>query len=89
MIAFQVNDMTCNHCVGAITKAVMAVDPGAALQIDLAKHEVQVEPGIASAAQLTSAIADAGFTPVPIAAPAGAVPAAKASGCCGACGGGH
>lgn len=29
MITFEVNDMTCGHCVGAITKAVGFVDPGA------------------------------------------------------------
>lgn len=26
MIAFEVKDMTCGHCVGTITKAVKAVD---------------------------------------------------------------
>ena len=69
MIAFQVNDMTCNHCVGSITQALMKVDPGAGVQINLAQHQVLVEPGIASAAQLTNAIADAGFTPVSIDVP--------------------
>jgi copper chaperone len=86
MIAFQVNDMTCNHCVGAITKAVKAVDPAADLQIDLATHQVQINTTLADAAVLAGAITDAGFTPVALAA-AGAMP--KASGCCGGCGGGH
>lgn len=89
MIAFQVNDMTCNHCVGSITQALMKVDPAANVQVDLAQHQVLVEPGIASAAQLTNAIADAGFTPVSIAVPAGTQAPAAKSGCCGACGGGH
>lgn len=88
MIAFQVNDMTCNHCVGSITQALMKVDPGAGVQINLAQHQVLVEPGIASAAQLTNAIADAGFTPVSIDVPTDAAAPAK-SGCCGGCGGGH
>ncbi|MBK7614233.1 MAG: heavy-metal-associated domain-containing protein [Vitreoscilla sp.] len=88
MIAFQVNDMTCNHCVGSITQALMKVDPAANVQVNLAQHQVLVEPGIASAAQLTGAIADAGFTPVSIEVPAGQAAPAK-SGCCGACGGGH
>lgn len=86
MIAFQVNDMTCNHCVGAITKAVKAVDPAADLQIDLATHQVQINTTQADVALLASAITDAGFTPVAL-AQAGAIPIA--SGCCGGCGGGH
>ena len=36
MLTFEVKDMTCGHCVGAITKAVEAADPGARVQIDLA-----------------------------------------------------
>lgn len=87
MLAYQVDDMTCNHCVGSITQALMKVDPGANVQVNLAQHQVLVEPGIASAAQLTNAIVDAGFTPVSIAAPAAAAMPTK-SGCCGACGGG-
>jgi copper chaperone len=65
MIAFQVDDMTCGHCVGAITRALKAVDKDAAVQIDLAAHRVQVEPAAADAAQLAAAIEDAGYTPVP------------------------
>ncbi|MEY3674478.1 MAG: hypothetical protein RJB47_1186, partial [Pseudomonadota bacterium] len=26
MLTFEVNDMTCGHCVSSITKAVVAVD---------------------------------------------------------------
>lgn len=65
MIAFEVNDMTCGHCVRAITQAVQEADPGAQVQVDLAAHRVQVEPAQADAAALQSAIAEAGYTPVP------------------------
>jgi copper chaperone len=64
MIVFQVNDMTCGHCVGTITKAVAAVDKGAKVQIDLASHRVEIEPAQADEAQLRQAIMAAGFTPV-------------------------
>ena len=67
MITFEVNDMTCGHCVGAITKAVALVDPGATVQVDLALHRVQIEPAASSAAVLSDAIAEAGFTPVAVA----------------------
>jgi copper chaperone len=66
MIAFEVNDMSCGHCVSSITKAVQAVDPQAQVQVDLAQHRVQIEPVYAQAAQLDAAIRDAGFTPVQV-----------------------
>ena len=68
MIAFEVQDMTCGHCVASITKALQAADPQAKVEIDLGRHRVQVEPGLADASVLRSAMEDAGFTPVVLAA---------------------
>ncbi len=65
MIAFKVDDMTCNHCVGAITKALQAADANAQVRIDLEAHRVEIEPRSADAAKLQAAIRDAGYTPVP------------------------
>ncbi|AUL47114.1 heavy metal transport protein [Bordetella trematum] len=59
---FIVNDMTCGHCVKAITNAVQAVLPGASVEVDLARHEVKVEPGEPRAA-IEAAIRDAGYDP--------------------------
>jgi copper chaperone len=70
MIAFTVNDMTCGHCVGTITRAIAAVDEGAKVTVDLAAHRVAIEPRAASAEALGEAIADAGYTPVPVASAA-------------------
>jgi len=66
MIAFEVNDMTCGHCVSTVTKAVKSADEGAAVTIDLARHRVEIEPASADAATLGDAIRDAGYTPVPV-----------------------
>jgi copper chaperone len=66
MIAFEVNDMTCGHCVSTITKALKATDQDARVQIDLATHRVQVEPATADTEELAEAIRDAGYTPVPV-----------------------
>lgn len=85
MIAFEVNDMTCGHCVSTITKALKATDQGAKVQIDLATHQVQVEPASADAEELAEAIKDAGYTPVPIEAAVGEVAAQKPGSCCGHC----
>lgn len=84
MIAFEVNDMTCGHCVSTITKALKAVDPGARVQIDLATHRVQIEPTEADAVELGDAIKEAGYTPVVVVADAAACKpgATSGQGCC-------
>jgi copper chaperone len=65
MISFSVNDMTCGHCVSNVTKAIKAVDQGAEVRIDLATHRVEIDSTAASAADLSDAIKEAGYTPVP------------------------
>lgn len=63
MIQFRVEDMTCNHCVMTVTKAVKALDGAARVEIDLPGHSVKVESG-RPAAEVEAAIRDAGYTPV-------------------------
>lgn len=65
VIAFQVNDMTCGHCVGAVTKAVQTVDPQAQVQVDLASHRIEIRTQQADAAPFDAALRDAGYTPAP------------------------
>jgi copper chaperone len=81
MIAFDIQDMTCGHCVATITRAVAAVDERAAVRFDLPAHRVEIESSTASAQALSQSIQDAGYTPV---AAATATPAAspKKGGCC-------
>jgi copper chaperone len=43
MIEFEVKNMSCGHCVGAVTKTVKLVDPAADVQVDLAGKKVSVE----------------------------------------------
>ena len=57
---FIVSDMTCNHCVQTITRAVQEAAPGASVQTDLATHRVTVESS-ADAATLQAAIAEEGY----------------------------
>lgn len=64
MISFQVDDMTCGHCVSQITKAIQAVDAGATLDFDLANHQVRIAPVSADASTLGAAITAAGFAPM-------------------------
>ena len=62
MIEFQVNDMTCGHCVGTITKAIADVDAAAKVEIDLPTHRVRIT-GTEEQAELEAAIREAGYTP--------------------------
>jgi copper chaperone len=65
MIAYEVKDMSCAHCVNAITKAVAAVDPAATVRIDLAAHRIEIDGASADPQRLRAAIEEAGYTPVP------------------------
>lgn len=60
MIQFQVEGMSCNHCVGAITRAVQAVDPAARVSADVPAQAVRVESG-ADTQALRQAIEEAGY----------------------------
>ncbi len=63
MLDFHVNDMTCGHCVAAITRAVQDASPGAVVDIDLSSHRVSVN-GASDAAAVAAAIREAGYSPV-------------------------
>ena len=80
MIAFDIQDMTCGHCVATITRAVAAVDERAAVRFDLPTHRVEIESSTASAQALSQSIHDAGYTPV--AASLRPATAPKKGGCC-------
>lgn len=82
---FHVPDMTCGHCVQAITQAIQSADPAATVQVDLGRTLVQISGGGASAAGLAEAIRTAGYTPQAVAE---AVPPAATSrgGCGSGCG---
>ncbi|MTV37892.1 heavy-metal-associated domain-containing protein [Duganella radicis] len=60
MYQLQVENMSCGHCVGAVTKAVQTVDAAAKVEIDLATKSVKIDSA-APLAPFKSAIADAGY----------------------------
>ncbi|MEB0011060.1 heavy-metal-associated domain-containing protein [Glaciimonas sp. Gout2] len=65
MIVFNVQDMTCGHCVDRITKAINAVDSRAKVEAQVAEKKIAIESD-ADAGQLAQAIEGAGYTPVQI-----------------------
>lgn len=56
-----VDNMSCQHCVNTITKAINDIDPKARVTIDLAKHEVDIEGGTISQEAAIAAINEAGY----------------------------
>lgn len=76
MLRYQIDDMSCGHCVQAITTAIKSVDPAAQVAVDLQSKSVEVTTS-ATGSAVHDAIRAAGYTPADDTAPA-----AKAS-CCG------
>ena len=64
MIELNVKDMTCGHCITAVTRAVKSVDPSAEVQVDLGSGRVRVD-GRSAAGELIRALGDAGYPASP------------------------
>ncbi len=60
-IEFQVEGMSCQHCVAAVTNAIREHDGAAQVQVDLASGRVAVESALPADA-LKAAIDEAGYT---------------------------
>jgi copper chaperone len=60
MLRFNVEGMSCGHCVGAVTRAVQGLDPQADVRVDLAAKTVEARTTVASAS-VAKAIEDAGY----------------------------
>lgn len=60
MLRLNVDGMSCGHCVGAVTRAVQAVDPNAEVRVDLAAKSVEARTD-ADRDAVAKAIADAGY----------------------------
>jgi copper chaperone len=65
MLTFDVQDMSCEHCVGAITRAIREVDANARVDVQIAGKRVMIDSGVA-AARFVQAIREAGYTPVAV-----------------------
>ena len=60
MYELTVEDMSCGHCVGRVTKAVQQVDPIATVAIDLPTRKVKIDSR-ADLDKIAAAIIDAGY----------------------------
>ncbi|PRA30626.1 MULTISPECIES: heavy-metal-associated domain-containing protein [Pseudomonas] len=63
MQVFNVEGMTCGHCVRAVTQAVQSQDPAAEVKVDLAAKQVSVQSQL-SAEVIAGLIREEGYTVV-------------------------
>jgi copper chaperone len=61
---FTLPDMSCGHCVAAITEAVQAADAQARLRIDREARTADVDSELPREA-LAAALTEAGYPPAP------------------------
>jgi copper chaperone len=61
MTEFQVQGMSCQHCVAAVTRAIQEIDAQAQVRVDLEQGRVAVESAQSNDA-LKEAIDEAGYT---------------------------
>lgn len=62
MLEFDVEAMSCSHCVAAVTEAVRSVDPRAEVQVDLGSKKVSVDSAHPRQ-QIATALTEAGYSP--------------------------
>jgi copper chaperone len=63
MIQFNIPQMSCAHCVKAVTEAVREVDPQAKVEVDLASKQVSVDSQ-AQRQKIVESLSEAGYRPV-------------------------
>ncbi len=60
---FKLPDMSCGHCVAAITEALGELDAHAQLRFDREARSLQVQGSNKSRAELAAALSEAGYPP--------------------------
>jgi copper chaperone len=60
MLRFQVEGMTCGHCIATVTAAVRSAEPGAEVTVDLRAGSVLVKTS-AKSDEIANAINQAGY----------------------------
>lgn len=62
MLEFNLPDMSCGHCVAAVTQTVRQVDPKAKVDVDLNAKIVKIESA-EDRASIAAALTQAGYPP--------------------------
>jgi len=62
MLEFDIANLSCGHCVRAVTEAVHEVDPAARVDVDLGSKHVRVDTQ-AARERVVAALVEAGYAP--------------------------
>ncbi len=62
----HITGMSCGHCVGAVTRALTALDGVAVEQVTVGSATVAYDPARTAPARLAEAIEDAGYEVRPV-----------------------
>ncbi len=62
MLEFEIQSMSCGHCVSAVTQAVRDIDPQARVDVDLPTHQVRVQTEVPRD-KVVAALTEAGYPP--------------------------
>ncbi|ARO54101.1 heavy metal transporter [Methylorubrum zatmanii] len=65
MFRYKVDKMGCGGCAKSVTRAVLGIEPGARVDVDLSAKLVNVSDAAGSADRIAGAIVAAGFPAVP------------------------
>lgn len=76
---FKVENMSCEHCVRTLSRALKALDPQARVDVDLASGTLALESLISTETAI-EVMAEAGYPAVPVAVQAEGTPAPAAAG---------
>lgn len=60
MMEFEIKNMSCGHCVGAVTQAVKTLDPQAEVTVDLGSKKVKVG-SLCTRDAVAAALIEAGY----------------------------
>jgi copper chaperone len=60
-LTMQIGGMSCNHCVGAVTKALQSVKGVVIEQVAIGSATVSYDESATSPAQITLAVQDEGY----------------------------
>ena len=63
-VEFTLPDMSCGHCVRAVTAAVQRVDAAAQVSVDLSTRQLRIETR-RPAMDFVAVLADEGYPPAP------------------------
>lgn len=61
MVEFQVEGMSCNHCIAKVTRSVKKLDAAARVEVDLVAQRVRVGSTAADADDIAAALDEAGY----------------------------